>query len=40
MRGGKIVGVSRMTVSSNGNSINVEYTDKECGTTTTMERKS
>jgi len=41
-RGGKIVGVSRMTVSTNGNSINVEYTDKERGTTTTytMERQS
>jgi len=41
-RGGKIVGVSRMTVSTDGNSINVEYTDKERGTTTTytMERQS
>jgi hypothetical protein len=34
-RGGKIVGVSRMTVSTDGNSINVEYLDKERGTTTT-----
>ena len=41
-RGGKIVGVSRMTVSTHGNSISVEYTDKERGTTTTytMERQS
>jgi hypothetical protein len=31
-----------MTVSTDGNSISVEYTDKEHGTTTTytMERKS
>jgi len=41
-RSGKIVGVSRMTVSTDGNSINVEYTDKERGTTTTytMVRQS
>ena len=40
-RGGKIVGVSRMTVSTDGNSISVEYTDKEHGTKNyTMERKS
>jgi|SRR5208283_601801 len=41
-RGGKIVGVYRMTVSTDGNSINVEYNDKEHDTTTTytMERKS
>ena len=41
-RGGKVVGVLRMTVSIDGNSINVEYTDKERGTTTTytMERQS
>jgi hypothetical protein len=34
-RNGKIVGVSRMTVSTDGNSISVEYIDKERGTTTT-----
>ena len=41
-RGGKIVGVYHMTVSTDGNSINVEYTDKEHGTTTTytMVRQS
>jgi hypothetical protein len=41
-RGGKIVGVYRMTVSTDGNSISVEYIDKEHETTTTytMERKS
>jgi hypothetical protein len=41
-RGGKIVGVTRMTVSTDGKSISVEYTDKEHGTTTTytMEKRS
>ena len=41
-RGGKIVGVYRMTVSSDGKSIHAEYTDKERGTTTTftMEKQS
>jgi len=41
-RDGKVVGVYRMTVSSDGKSIDAEYTDKEQGTTTTftMEKKS
>lgn len=41
-RDGKVVGVSRMTVSSDGKSIGVEYTNKERGTTTTytMEKQS
>jgi len=41
-RGGKIVGVSRMTVAPDGKSIHVEYNDKEHGTTTTytMEKQS
>jgi len=41
-RDGKVVGVSRMTVSQDGKSIQVEYTDKERGTTTTftMEKQS
>jgi hypothetical protein len=40
-RDGKIVGVYRMTVSSDGKSIHAEYTDKQRGTTTTftMEKK-
>jgi hypothetical protein len=41
-RDGKVVGVYRMTVSSDGKSINAEFKDKEHGTTTTvtMEKKS
>jgi len=41
-RGGKVVGVNRMTVSKDGKSIQVEYTDKERGTRTafTMEKQS
>lgn len=41
-RDGKVVGVSRMTVSPDGKSIQVEYTDKERGTATTftMEKQS
>ena len=41
-RDGKVVGVYRMTVSSDGKSIDVEYTNKERGTTTTftMEKQS
>jgi len=41
-RDGKIVGVYRMTVSSDGKSIHAEYTDKERETTTTftMEKQS
>jgi hypothetical protein len=41
-RDGKIVGFSRMTVSKDGKSIQVDYTDKERGTTTTftMEKQS
>ena len=35
-RDGKVVGVSRMTMSQDGKSIQVEYTDKERGTTTTF----
>lgn len=41
-RDGKVVGVYRMTVSSDGKSIHAEYNDKERGTTTTftMEKQS
>jgi hypothetical protein len=41
-RNGKIVSISRMTVSKDGKSIEVEYTDKERGTKTTytMEKQS
>jgi hypothetical protein len=41
-RDGKIVGVYRMTVSSDGKSIHAEYHDKQHGTTTsfTMEKQS
>ena len=41
-REGKVVGVSRMTVSKDGKSIQVQYTNKERGTTTifTMEKQS
>ncbi len=41
-RDGKVVGVYRMTVSSDGKSINAEYNDKQHGTTMsfTMEKKS
>jgi hypothetical protein len=41
-RDGKLVGVSRMTVSKDGKSIQVEYTDKphETKTTFTMEKQS
>jgi hypothetical protein len=41
-RQGKVVGVFRMTVSTDGKSIDASYTDKERGTTTTftMEKKS
>jgi len=41
-RDGKVVGVSRMTVSKDGKSIQVQYTDKQQGTTTTftMEKQS
>jgi hypothetical protein len=40
-RDGKVVGVSRMTVSSDGKSMQVEYNDKLHGTTTkfTMEKQ-
>lgn len=41
-RDGKVVGVSHMTVSKDGKSIQVEYTDKQRGTATsfTMEKQS
>ena len=41
-RDGKVVGIYRMTVSSDGKQIHAQYTDKERGTTTsfTMEKKS
>jgi hypothetical protein len=41
-RDGKIVGISRMTVSKDGKSIEVEYTDKQQNTKTTftMEKQS
>lgn len=41
-RDGKVVGVSHMTVSKDGKSIQVEYNDKQHGTTTsfTMEKQS
>ncbi|MFZ0417161.1 MAG: hypothetical protein WAM04_03590 [Candidatus Sulfotelmatobacter sp.] len=41
-RDGKVVGVSRMTVSSDGKSIHVDYSDKQHGTTMayTMEKQS
>jgi hypothetical protein len=41
-RGGKVVGVFRITVSADGKSIAAEYNDKERGTKTsfTMEKKS
>jgi hypothetical protein len=41
-RNGKVVGVSRMTVSKDGKSMKVEFNDKERGTTTTylMEKQS
>jgi hypothetical protein len=41
-RDGKIVGLYRMTVSSDGKSIHAEYHDKQHGTTTsfTMEKQS
>ena len=41
-RDGKIVGVYRMTISSDGKSIHAEYNDKEHGTTMsfTMEKQS
>ena len=41
-REGKVVGVSRMTVSKDGKSIQVQFTDKQRGTTTTftMEKQS
>jgi hypothetical protein len=41
-REGKVVGISHMTVSKDGKSINVVYTDKQHGTTTTvtMEKQS
>jgi hypothetical protein len=41
-REGKIVGINRMTISKDGKSIAVEYTDKEHGTKTTftMEKQS
>jgi hypothetical protein len=41
-RDGKVVGVSSMTVSKDGKSIKIDYTNKERGTTTsyTMEKKS
>jgi hypothetical protein len=40
-RDGKVVGVSRMTVSSDGKSIHVDYSDKQHGTTMayTMEKQ-
>jgi len=39
---GKVVGVSRMTVSKDGKSMKVEYDNKQRGTTTTfmMEKQS
>lgn len=41
-RGGKVVGVLRLTVSKDGKSIQAEYNDRERGTKTsfTMEKKS
>jgi hypothetical protein len=41
-RGGKVVGLYRMTVSADGKTIKAEYTDKERGTTMafTMEKQS
>ena len=41
-RDGKVVGVYRMTVSSDGKEIHAQYSDKERGTTTsfTMEKQS
>lgn len=41
-RNGKVVGIAKMTVSSDGKWITVEFTDKERGTTTTykMEKQS
>jgi len=41
-RGGKVVGIYRMTVSTDGKSIQAEYNDKEHGTKTTftMEKQS
>jgi len=41
-RDGKVIGISRMTVSSDGKSIHVDYNDKLHGTTMayTMEKKS
>jgi hypothetical protein len=41
-RGGKIVGVYRMTVSADGKTIRAQYTDKQRGTTMafTMEKQS
>ena len=41
-RDGKVVGVSKMTVSADGKWITVEYTNKQRGTTTTykMEKQS
>jgi hypothetical protein len=41
-REGKVVGISRITVSKDGKSIHVDFTDKQHGTTTTftMEKQS
>lgn len=41
-RNGKVVGIAKMTVSSDGKWITVVFTDKERGTTTTykMEKQS
>jgi hypothetical protein len=41
-RNGKVVGIAKMTVSSDGKWITVEFTDKERGTTTTykMQKQS
>jgi hypothetical protein len=41
-RGGKIVGVYRMTVSADGKTIRAQYTDKQRGTTMTftMQKQS
>jgi len=41
-RDGKVVGINRMTISKDGKSIQVDYTDKLHGTTTsfTMEKQS
>jgi hypothetical protein len=41
-RNGKVVGVSRLTVSKNGKSISVEFIDKERNTTTkyTLDKQS